>query len=107
MSNQHFETVPSSVEYSCSGTMALRLACHLTAEPIYIIGCDWELTNASIYDSAYRWRSHQPRKFTIARRQTLEQSAVQHQITMVTDRNVPYVGIYRIGSQDFLKLINC
>ena len=46
----------------CSGTLALVLAVHLGAKKIDLLGCDWSLTNASVYDKKYTWRAFQPNK---------------------------------------------
>ena len=56
----------------CSGTLALTLAVHLGAKKIYLLGCDWSLTNASVYDKQYTWRRHQPNKTSKDKFQLLE-----------------------------------
>lgn len=106
MVREPFRLTPSDVEYSCSGTMALRLAVHLALKEIYVIGCDWEHTNHSLYDSVYTWRRHLPRKFTIARRKTLEATAQTIRVNIVSERNLPYQGIHTCKPADFLKIIN-
>ena len=105
MITPQFQLVPNDVKYSCSGTMAIRLACHLGARSIYVIGCDWQHTNDSIYDSSYSWRSGKPRKYTLARRETLVRTAQEIELSLVTDREVSYAGVRTIGTDDFLRLI--
>jgi len=107
MVTQRFRLVPSEVKYSCSGTMAVRLARHLGARRIYVIGCDWEHTNASIYDSEYSWREHQPRKYTLARRGTMVETARDTELVLITDRGVPYEGVKTVAVRDFLGMIKC
>jgi hypothetical protein len=85
--------------------MAIRLACHLAVERIYVIGCDWEHTNASIYDSAYTWRHQLPRKYTLARRETLVKTARETELVLVSDRRVPYAGVRSMSVKDFLEKI--
>ena len=46
----------------CSGTMALVLALQLGATAIDLLGCDWTITNNSIYDEKYTWRAFPPTK---------------------------------------------
>ena len=46
----------------CSGTLALIVAYMLGAEKLYLLGCDWTITNASVYDEQYKWRRFQPIK---------------------------------------------
>lgn len=46
----------------CSGTMALVLALQLGATEIDLLGCDWTLTNNSVYDKQYTWRAFPPTK---------------------------------------------
>lgn len=105
--NQQFQLTPSAIKYSCSGTMAIRLACHLGAQRIYVIGCDWEQTNASVYDSDYTWRPRQPRKYTLSRRETLVETARETELVLVSDRRVPYEGVKTIAIRDFLELVTC
>ena len=83
------------------------MAVHLGAQHIYVIGCDWEHTKASVFDQEYTWRSQPPRKFTNARRGTLEKTSQEVSLTIVGDRKVPYAGVDNIKPGDFLKLINC
>ena len=56
----------------CSGTLALTLAVHLGAKKIYLLGCDWSLTNASVYDKQYKWRKFQPNKTSKDKFQLIE-----------------------------------
>ena len=106
MVREPFRLTPSDVAYSCSGTMALRLAVHLGLSEIYVIGCDWEHTNHSLYDSAYTWRKYFPRKFTMARRRTLEATAQSLRVNMVSQRGMPYQGTHTVKPADFLEIIN-
>ncbi len=107
MATDLYHVVPSEVSYSCSGTMAVRLAVHLGAQHVYVIGCDWEHTDSSVFDGQYTWRSHAPKKFTNARRKTLESTCQEVSLTVVGDRRVPYAGVDTIKPGDFLRLINC
>ena len=56
----------------CSGTLALALAVHLGAKKIYLLGCDWSLTNNSVYDKQYVWRRFPPNKTSKDKFQLIE-----------------------------------
>ena len=51
-----------SLPNHCSGTLALVVAYMFGIEQCILLGCDWTITNASVYDEQYKWRGHQPIK---------------------------------------------
>jgi len=65
-----FNTFESQIKYKhyrgisgfCSGTLALAVAVQMGATELDLLGCDWSLTNASMYDKQYTWRKFQPNK---------------------------------------------
>ena len=105
MSQPNFKHVEYKHEIFCSGTLAMSLARQLQLDHVYIIGCDWQHTNASVYDNLYTWRNFQPKKNSIPRRKLLERMHTQMPITVVTDR--PWkMSTDFISTKKFLKMIN-
>jgi len=69
-----------------SGTLAVVVAHQLRVESMYIIGCDWQHTNESVFDRAYTWRNYQPKKASLPKQKLLERINLSVPITVVTDR---------------------
>ena len=67
----------------CSGTLALVLAIHLGAKQIYLLGCDWSLTNDSVYDKKYKWRKFKPNKTSKDKFALLEMISELAELTIV------------------------
>ena len=105
MSQPGFEYVKHKHQIFCSGTLALSLAHYLQLDHIYLLGCDWLETNASVYDHLYTWRNYQPKKNSIPRRKLLEQLHVQMPITVVTDKPWKMAADF-LSTKEFLKIIN-
>ena len=105
MSHANFRQVEYRHEIFCSGTLALSLARQLELDHTYVIGCDWQHTNASVYDDLYTWRNYQPKKNSIPRGKLLERMHPHMPITMVTDR--PWrMAVDFISTGKFLEIIN-
>ena len=102
-----WQLVDSKLPYYCSGTMAIALAITLTREPIYVLGCDWGITNQSLYDTAYTWRQHQPMKMTQEKLQLMQRFCERHTITFVhTEKRDRFGAVARwIGPREFLSLV--
>lgn len=89
-----------------SGTLAMIVAHTLGLEHIYLIGCDWQHTNASIYDQLYEWRNYQPKKASLPKQKLLERLHSTMSITIVTDR--PWrMGVDFLSPKDFSRTIRC
>jgi len=70
----------------CSGTLALVLAHSLGSGPVWLVGCDWGITDHSLFDDRYVWRHGPPRKTNRYKIQLLQRLAREMEITMVHDR---------------------
>jgi hypothetical protein len=105
MSHPNFQHVQYKHAIFCSGTLALSLARQLQLDHVYVIGCDWQETNASVYDYLYTWRNFQPKKNSIPRKKLLERMHVDMPITVVTNRSWP-MAVNFISVKKFLKIIN-
>jgi hypothetical protein len=83
------------------------LANTLTAEPIYLLGCDWGGTNASVYDKLYVWRQHQPVKTTNEKFKVLRQVAQQQELYIVHETHQTEFGadIKWLGPKQFLAML--
>ena len=105
--NTQFNLVDSTIPYYDSGTLALVLANTLTAEPIYLLGCDWGQTNASVYDKLYVWRQHQPVKTTNEKFKVLRQVAQQQELYIVHETHQTEFGadIKWLGPKQFLAML--
>jgi hypothetical protein len=88
-----------------SGTMALSLALTLGCAEINILGFDWHLTNDSIYDPNYTWRNgHRPIKFTLAKKNFIEDLAQEIRINIVHDTvRERYRNVNWIAPGDFMS----
>jgi len=105
MDHVNFKHVEYQHQIFCSGTLAMSLALQLKLDHVYVIGCDWQQTNASVYDSLYTWRNYQPKKNSIPRGKLLEQLHKKMPITVVT--NKPWkMAVDFINTKNFLKIIN-
>ena len=102
----HFQLLDSVYPYYDSGMMALVLAIESSTEPVYVIGCDWANTNASMYDSQYTWRRHQPAKLNPEKVRAINRMAAKHPIVMVHDNlgNIFGADVARIGPKRFREL---
>jgi hypothetical protein len=100
--DQTFALVQTDYKYSCSGTMAVQLAKNLGWDDLYIIGCDWHLTDRSVFDDRYRWRSSPPRKVNNVRIKIIESLGRDMSITHVSDSPPIFAGIKKISKRDFL-----
>ena len=86
-----------------SGQLAIELAQRHGAEHIWVIGCDWGVTDASVQDQCYEdFRGYQPPKFTDAKHKWLSQLDASL-ITWVHLEPQPWMASY-INHTDFLEL---
>jgi len=83
-----------------SGMLAVLLATQLSKEAIYVIGCDWGLTQDTVYDYGTVFQ----RKYNNQCRKYLELLARNHSITVVNDQ-IPDVTIPVIKINDLPLLI--
>lgn len=74
--------VPNSDKATNSGMLAVLLATQLSKDPVYIIGCDWGLTQDTVYD----YGTKNQRKYNNQCRKHLEVLAKHHCITVVNDQ---------------------
>lgn len=95
----------SPKEYFCSGTMAIGLARELAYTDVYVIGCDWDQNNISIYDHIYQ-RIRPPKKKSIPRRRYIEQVHRDIGLVFVSDHRID-MQVNQISTKEFLKKINC
>ena len=95
----------SAKEYFCSGTMAVGLARELALRDVYVIGCDWDRNNISIYDHLYG-RTRQPKKKSIPRRRYIEQVHRDIGLVFVSDHRID-MQVDQISHKEFLRKINC
>jgi len=87
-----------------SGTLAVVVAHQLRVNGIHIIGCDWQHTNESVFDSEYTWRNYQPKKASLPKQKLLERIHLSVPITIVTDR--PWrMAVNFQSSKDYLESI--
>lgn len=104
--NTQFNLVDSTIPYYDSGTLALVLANTLTAEAIYVLGCDWGWTNGSIYDKLYTWRQYEPLKFSNPKIKTLDLVNKKNKLIFVNENsNIYFKNFQVIDSNEFLKLL--
>jgi len=89
-----------------SGTLAVVLAHQLGVKSIHIMGCDWQHTNESVFDSAYTWRNYQPRKASLPKQKLLERIHMSTRVCVVTSR--PWrMAVDFISPKDYWDLIKC
>lgn len=72
-------------EYFCSGTLALAVAESLGHQEIYLVGCDWYLTNSSCFDQRYHWRRYLPNKVSRHKQKYLDALSQRISVTIVRD----------------------
>ena len=82
-----------------SGLMAVYLAMQKSMEPIYILGCDWGLTDRSIQDPMYG--KGQQRKYTNSMKNKLKTITQGRRCYVVNDQQVD-VSIPVISKKVFL-----
>lgn len=95
----------SPKEYFCSGTMAIGLARELGYRDVFVVGCDWDQNDISIYDHIYQ-RPRPPRKKSIPRRRYIEQVHRDIGLVFVSDHRVD-MQVDQISHKEFLRNINC
>ena len=108
-----FKTFDSPIRYKghigvsgfCSGTLALALALSLGATQIDLIGCDWSITNESVYDSDYTWRDRQPNKTSKDKFKILNAVSEMTRVRIVHDDVREHLGkeIVWIKPEDYRK----
>ena len=86
-----------------SGVLACYVASQLPKEPIYIIGCDWGLTDDSSDDHIYR--SGPKRKYTNNIKRSVARILNGTEVWIVNNRK-PDVPFNVISTDDFLSKIN-
>ena len=96
--------VPSDLEPSCSGTLALALAVHLSDQPIYVVGCDWQATDRSVFDAEYTWRPGTPRKVSNPRIKFVHGVMRDRPLRFVHPRPQKGLGFDWIAPGDFYEL---
>jgi len=97
-----WKTFTSTVSYEkqrningyCSGTMALILAVQLGATEIDLLGCDWTITNNSMYDKQYTWRKFPPTKHNREKFKLFDTLAQLVPITVVHDQPRDILGTH-------------
>lgn len=105
MGRPGWQAVMSDISYQCSGTMALVLAVELGWDHLYLVGCDWEITDISVFDQLYTWRPNTPRKLNRPRLSTLAMVAARLRLTAVgSPRDWP--GVNFVSKKDFLAVTN-
>jgi len=82
-----------------SGLLAVIMATQLSADPIYIIGCDWGLSDASVF--VYEHTSD--RKYNNSMRAVLKKLAVRNPTYVVHDKN-PDVPVPVLSNTQFLNI---
>ena len=85
-----------------SGLMAVYLAMQKSMEPIYILGCDWGLTDRSVQDPMYG-KSYTTRKYTNSIKRKLSTLTQSRRCYVVNDC-VPDVDVPVITTTDFLAI---
>ena len=88
----------------CSGTMAMVLALQLGATAITLLGCDWTITNNSIYDNKYTWRAFPPTKHNKEKFKLFAMLSELVPVTVVHDTPREILGEHVIwkSSKDYL-----
>jgi len=89
----------------CSGTLALALAHHMGCDHVYLLGCDWQVTNASVFDDRYHWRQHQPNKTSRHKLKFLHTLGDLMRITVVHDEPRELAGVEWMTVNDFRGLL--
>ena len=84
-----------------SGQLAVALSLQLGASHTYIIGCDWQITDASIQDHWYSFRGYQPPKYSNIKDRWLQD--IGQDITWVHLERRPWMQNY-LHHSDFLDL---
>jgi len=110
---------PQEWDPTCSGLYALWIA--RQHKKIYILGCDWEINDDSIFDNNYGYvdvkvtrydksgeghSSVKPRKFSNARKKWLERFAEKYKIAMVHEQKRKFANVEWITPSDFIKKYN-
>jgi len=85
LGSANWTTPDSTLSAYCSGTLALTLADALGLGHVHVLGCDWGVTNASLFDAAYTWRQTTPAKNNRYKIQLLERLSTRLKITIVAD----------------------
>ena len=85
-----------------SGTLAVQLASHLSDQPCYVIGADWDHARTSIQDHHYEeFRGYQPPKLVKQKQNWLE--VWSERVIWVHVERQPWMRHY-INHSDFLAL---
>jgi len=100
MATPVFKTFKSEISFKhyrnisgfCSGTLALIVALHHGAKQIDLLGCDWLITNKSMYDDAYIWRDHYPNKTSKDKLRLLENISRMVPLRIIHDNVRPELG---------------
>ena len=103
--NDTWRMVDTDYKYSCSGTMALQLAVNLGRRDVYLLGCDWTHTDASVFDEQYEWRKQLPKKVNDVRIKMVERLAPMVGLTHVTDRPPIFAGVGTMSTRNFLDVM--
>lgn len=82
-----------------SGLLAVIVATHMNGDPIYILGCDWGLSN----DSVFQYGRQSLRKYSNPMKKVLKKLSQRNPIYVVNDR-VPDVDLPVITSLNFLAI---
>jgi len=88
----------------CSGTMALVLAIQQGVAEIDLLGCDWTITNDSVYDDKYTWRKYAPTKHNREKFNLFEMLSELVAITVVHDQPRAVLGphVRYVDTKDYL-----
>ena len=102
----HFLHFQSSIRYLDSGTMAMCVAANHCDGPVYVLGCDWAESDASIYDKLYTWRDWKPGKQSKDKLNVISAVAKEKTFIFVHERPKDYFGndIQWIKPQEFSEL---
>ena len=84
-----------------SGVLALHLARHLKWDHAYIIGCDWGVSNQSVYDYGDR---NSVLKYTNSQKHIVEEISATLKLCVVNDKPVD-LRVDQIAIDNFLQVL--
>lgn len=85
-----------------SGVMALRLAINLKLDHVFVLGCDWGITNKSIFDYDDR---NSELKYTNSQKKLVKQMQDEIDMTFVNANSID-IACHRISPDTFLNDVN-
>lgn len=105
--SQTWQAVPHhtpTTQISDSGQLAIHLAHTHDHHTIYVIGCDWGVTDRSVQDQFYGFRGWQPPKYTPTKQRWLDTCQYVNKIVWVHLERQPFMRRF-LHHDDFLDLI--